>query len=694
MKKLKFVYTALFVCGMSAAVLAEPEPIKGSVSERLDSIEAKTRNLNAKSGIYFGGNFYSRALSSKLDGGIIEGQTAKTDEALLYTGLDLSIEARPLDAVGGTAIIRMHHDWRNMFGAYANPLTLRWISVNGNARDIFLYNAGDFKQKYTPFTLWVPEPEMMFEPTVFARQREIAMGEEFLGDNNRVLQGANFNFGAVIDPVFQELRIGAFATRLRQAGKEKPDRATGAPEANSQYGNLMDRYATGFNADMKFVPGTELGGTFLFVSDADGTFNRVGGSISGKDWADYTNNMVFSGRGGVGTQMIPGIDSNSVKVGLKAEFAGSIYTYRTVPLSSDWSGSNSIGIENNKKNYTFTDKLATAFKGGLDGDFNFGANGVKLDAGFIANAHNFRNELAQSPAVFNRNTILNSANTNYKNIFDQFYVTAYTYMPGEKETGTKQPMKKSAYTRSTLNSKELGLDDRWEEGEGADYDPPIPDGSLKPNADGTFSEIVEQIVSSSMPFGLATPNRTGIVANLGLDFLDKAILVGGDVKILNEITGTYDFDIEKTVTQQFTEFTGGLSLDVAKFGNWWAYPFILSGSFKQTMIADYAREKGNTLDISFINGGAYWKFWKRAAIMGGYQLVNGVNMKGKQSEVTQNQSQWAGGFEYAIAEGGVLNATIGQVIVDNSAKDRTTHDGLLKGNSKSLRLDLNLTVKF
>jgi len=659
MRKLKFVYTALLACGMSAAVLAQPEPIKGSMSERLDSIEAKTRNLNAKSGIYFGGNFYSRALSSKLDGNITKDQTAKTSEALLYTGLDLGIEARPLDAVGGMAIIRMHHDWRNMFGSYANPLTLRWVSVNGNAKDILFYSAGDFKRKYTPYTLWVPEPEIMFEPTVFARQRDIAMGEEFLGGNNRVLQGVDLNFGAVIDPVFNELRLGAFFTRLRQAGKEKPNMATGAPEANSQYGNLMDRYAAAFNTDMKFLPGTELGGTFLYIGDAEGTLNRHDAA----DWSSATSNMVFSVRGGIGSQLISGIDSNSVNFGLNAEFAGSNYIQRKTPDETF-----DTPKLFKKEDWDTTD-FGTAFKGGLDGKFKFGANGLKIDAGFIANQHNFRNELAQSPAVFNQR-ILNSENANYSNFFDPLYVTAFTYMPAEGHSGTKQPMKKSGYTRSTLTSKEL------------EENP----------------ELIEQTISGSMPFGLATPNRTGVVANLGLDFLDKAILVGGDVKILQEMNPkTVD---GKDISQEFTEFTGGVSLDVAKFGNWWAYPFILSGSFKQTMVKNYDWDVRQTNDISFINGGAYWKFWKRAAVMGGIQFVSAVSNSGKRAtenlspETTTNQSQWAAGFEYAIAEGCVLNATIGQVSIDRSSIDKIRNDELAEGNSKSLRLDLNLTVKF
>jgi hypothetical protein len=235
-------------------------------------------------------------------------------------------------------------------------------------------------------------------------------------------------------------------------------------------------------------------------------------------------------------------------------------------------------------------------------------------------------------------------------------------------------MKKSAWTRSTLT---------WNEIRNA-YD----------------NGMIEQNVSGAMPFGEATPNRVGFIGNLGFDFIDKTILLGGDVKILQE--QYYDTVFAKNYTpqvtlQRFVEFTGGASFNVAKFGDWWAYPFILSGSFKQTSVSNYLGVSGYENNVSFINGGLYWKFWKRAAFMGGYQLVSSkVDIDGGSSvyKLTTNQSQWATGFEYAVAEGGVLNATIGQVAVDYSANDNSANNTAIKKNYKALRLDLNLSVKF
>jgi hypothetical protein len=671
MRKFKFICSALLACGLTGAAWADLKPIKGDTGERLDSLETKTQNVFAKAGILFGGEFYSRAMGSKISGPITEDstsvQTNKTTENLLYTGLDLSINARPLDAIGGIAIIRMQQDWRNMFGSMANPLTLRWITIEGNAKNIFTYSVGDFKQKYTPLTLWTPEPNIMFEPTIFARQREIAMNEEFLGDNNRAMQGANFNFGAKVAPALQELRFGAFAARLRSAGSGLAGEKGDSPIEDG-YGARMDRFATGFNTDMKFVPGTQIGGTILYVGDAKRTSTLSGDSAT---WTNANNNMVLGGRARIGSELFRAIDADAVNFGLGAEFANSNYT-----MYPEFDKE-----KNEAKDSTIS---GTAFKGNLDAKFKFGQNGLKLNAGFMQNTQEFRSELAQSPALFKR-TILNTAlDKDPFNIFDALYTSAFTYMPGEGEKGTtKQPMKKGAWTRSTLTWEEL---------------------VNNPN-------IIERNLSGALPFGEATPNRSGIVADLDLDFVNKAILLSGIFNMLEEhqVDTTFSPHWNKKATQSFMEFGGGASLNIAKFGDWWAYPFILSGSFKHTVVDNYLdlldlnkeppvgeeidyKNTGYTNNVSFMNAGLYWKFWKSLALMGGYQFVNSVAKT--TVEMTTNQSQWAAGLEYTVAEGGVLNATVGQVAVDYSAKKKAENDEVIKNNFKSLRLDLSLRVKF
>jgi hypothetical protein len=467
------------------------------------------------------------------------------------------------------------------------------------------------------------------------------------------MQGMNFNFGAKVAPGLQELRFNAFFSRLRQAGTEEEkisdtDLPVGTPAATDFFGVNADRYATAFNTDMKFVPGTKLGGTILYVGDAQRTSrgSEYGSDVDGV-WSPTSKDFVFSVRAGVGSELFSGIDTNAVKFGLSGEFAGSNYTW--YPMDEDKTESIS----------------GTAIKGSLDGDFKFGQNGLKLDVGFMANSNNFRNEMAQSPAMFRKSVLNTALGKDTYSIFDALYTSVFSYMPGEGEFGVKQPMKKSAWSRSTFTFEEL-----------------------KANPD-----LVEQTLSGALLFGEATPNRSGLVADLDLNFLDKAILIGGKLNVLNEMTNINMLGDTTEVKQSFMEFGGGASLDIAKFGDWWAYPFVLSGSFTNTMIGNYGGASGIDNSVSFANAGLYFKFWKRLALMGGFQVANSVLTYGEDKQ-TLKQSQWATGLEYTVAEGGVLNATIGQVNVDYSHNRPSTKEELIVNNFKSLRLDLNLTVKF
>jgi hypothetical protein len=82
--------------------------------------------------------------------------------------------------------------------------------------------------------------------------------------------------------------------------------------------------------------------------------------------------------------------------------------------------------------------------------------------------------------------------------------------------------------------------------------------------------------------------------------------------------------------------------------------------------------------------------------MGGYQFIKSKVISNPAENIThtKDQSQWAAGFEFVIAEGGVLNATVGQVDVKHHSNHGATKADLAKGNSSALRFDLNLSVKF
>jgi len=155
--------------------------------KKLDKIQKSLENIMAKAGISIGGEFRGQYFSSEASGDSVKTLDRKL-ETNEYTSVDFDIKARPNEAISARVMFRMHQNWQNFFSDISNPIFSRWISIDGNPLDMFRFNIGDFKEKYSPLTLWAPEIDIMYEPGIFARQRQFAMDEMFLGDNYRVLQ--------------------------------------------------------------------------------------------------------------------------------------------------------------------------------------------------------------------------------------------------------------------------------------------------------------------------------------------------------------------------------------------------------------------------------------------------------------------------------------------------------------------------
>ena len=67
----------------------------------------------------------------------------------MNTHLDFDIKARPMKH-SARVMFRMHQNWQNFFSDISNPIFSRWISDDGNPLDMFRFNIGDFKEKYSP----------------------------------------------------------------------------------------------------------------------------------------------------------------------------------------------------------------------------------------------------------------------------------------------------------------------------------------------------------------------------------------------------------------------------------------------------------------------------------------------------------------------------------------------------------------
>lgn len=649
----KMVIVSL-ILGMTA--WAAQDSVETVEKSRLTKIEQTVSRVLSKAGINFSGEFRSQFLLSRVGGDAVAKDTRK-DEGVEYTSVDFDISARPHSALQGHLIFRLHQDWRNLWSSYKNPISSRWISVDGMIKNVYGYNIGDFRQKYSPLTLYSPDIEIEYEPEIFTRQRRMAMNEMFLGNNDRIMQGVNMNFDAEIVPLFKEFHLNLLGSRLRYVGDGEQGQLAELLDSAA-----MDKYLIGSNCDMVFIPDLSIGGSFLNIFDAKYSY---GGLIDSAEIFKQ-NTRIYAGRGSFGTA--PFIDQKVFNMKLLCEVA----------ISSDDSSWYKIDTIS-PTSYTTTLKTekirGVAVAADLKTFTAFGsASALQFDFGFLRNAADFRNELAQSPTFFPLR-IMNSENDPSTgalySTFDALYRHVFKFCPSENASNAgwlKGPMEKIAYSRAILSQDDMRR---------------IP-------SDNSLCLV--------MPYGPATPNRMGIRSKLAADFLDKAIHMSVSAKFLNEVEGLpnpQDTSLEMPKSK-FLEAGGGISIDFASFGEWWPYPFILSGGYKLSNGSNdgVSSIPGSPWEITnnFINAGLYWTFWKRASLLGGFQyLKTSIDDFSDNYVWDVTELHWAAGLEYKVSDGGTLTGCFGFNDVTHS--DEADANASIM-NFRQWQTDLYLTVNF
>jgi hypothetical protein len=617
--------------------------------DKLAKVKNGLDNIMAKAGISFNGEFKSQYFGAKIDGPGVD-SSLKQSEANEYTSVDFDIAARPNTALTGRLIFRMHQNWQNFFSDISNPIFSRWISIDGNPKDIFRFNVGDFKQKYSPLTLYTPEIEIMYEPFIFERMRKLAQDEFFLGDNNRVLQGVNLGFDAEIAPIFNEAHIGLIGVRLRstEVNIENGAKMVESYESDS----LMSKYFTGGNVDLTFLKGVSFGGTFLYIFDHAASHVLAISDSTADTLAQKTT--VVSLRPGIDIAKTFGMPE-ALELSLATEFA----------LSKDDSsyylkGAASEGLQDTAYNGTAINIAAKlGFKAGS-------AFGAKLQANLISNNKYFRNELAQSP-YFIGERIMNIEN-DFKGIghystFDALYHSVFKFVYKQSVNNfSKAPAMKNSYYNGILSKREM---QRLEKSGGLDR-------SL-------------QLV---LPYGMATPNRVGLTSDLCLSILNNGIEIKGLFKSLNEQVAFKDaagFDITK-----YGEFGAGVKVEFSNIIKALELPCNVSLSYVNSTALNAGDSSKLDYASTFVNAGVYWKVLKRGAIMFGFQSLNDVETVGDTiAAVKANHVSL--GLEWSVSDGASVVGTLGKIIMFNSYGTEIKYED---ADWDQNLIDISLRVKF
>lgn len=623
--------------------------------DKLDKIQKTLDNIMAKAGISIGGEFRSQYFTSKISGDSIETHD-RAKEANEYTSVDFDIKARPNEAVSARVMFRMHQNWQNFFSDVSNPIVSRWISIDGNPLDMFRFNVGNFKEKYSPLTLWAPEIDIMYEPGIFARERQLAMDEMFIGENYRVLQGANFGFDAEIAPIFDEFHFGFSGARLMNSGTSETKVSNAYQKAD------MDKYYLGANLDLTFMRGIDFGGTLMWIFDNTNTYQ---GNLNKKAIDTIAQKTsVFSLR--------PGIDigktfdlPKSLKIDVSAEFAFSVDD----TVAYDSVGIDSVGAA--IKGYVYPEAIvgnAINLKGTI-GISPSDAFGILLNGSFISNGKDFRNIMAQSPTfignrIMNREVVPGVDAVQYYSTFDALYHQVFKFTPlAGTNNWVKAPFQKTSYTNAVF----------------------------MPDSFRAFKKLMDPSVQLVMPFGPATPNRVGINADVKLSLFNNGIELKGLLVALNEKDpdvikiGEISLPMEKT---EFSQFGGGAKFDISKMVEAIKYPMELSGSVVSSKASNSTPVYGGEITSNMINVGLNYQFWKRMSLLGGLQVIKNKAASDlldvdpvttiptlTKFEVEQKMIQWSAGLEWKVSDGASVIGSFGKIIVDTDDKNPTPVGG-------------------
>jgi hypothetical protein len=634
---------------------------------KLDQIQKSLESIMAKAGISIGGEFRSQYLGATMSGDSLD-KSKRLNETNEFTSVDFDIKARPNEYISGRIIFRMHQNWQNFYSDISNPIFSRWISIDGNPLDMFRFNIGDFKEKYSPLTLYSPDIEILYEPYIFARQREVAMDELFIGDNYRILQGINFGFDAEVEPLFNEFHLGLIGVRLRSAETNIQNGSKVADIYEKVDNNYpMTKYMVGSNLDLTFLKGINLGGTYLFTFDHRGSLDPVYGNDTVARW-NQEKNHIISARPGIDIGKI--ISSESFGLGLKAEFAFSV---------DDSTMFDSVGVDTAGKTVKgFIDTVTNgmALNAGLDVSYSAGdIFGVRAEFSYMSNDRDFRNALAQSPS-FIGHRIMNNEVTRvrdsggvkktiqYYSTFDALYNTVFKFTTKDNVLWTKSPYMKTSYYRGIMDKQELNV-----------------------FAEDYFDPTVQLV----LPMGPASPNRSGINGNVKVAFLNNGIEFSGLMALLKEKEAS-NKDVPGYEKTEFTQFAGGFKIDFNKFIPAFKYPAEISLSYVSSAAANNGIENFE-ITSNLVNFGINYQFWKRAAVLFGLQLVqNEAILLG--DKTTQKLNHWSTGFEWKVSDGASVVTTIGQIIADNDDKEWLYGIGSGRDDFKQMLLDVFLRVKF
>ena len=679
-----------FLIAFLACAATVPAATEWQTQEKLD---AKVDSINAKRGVEIGGKIRAIAQASYFDTdndptGINKMPDVERNE---MANADIDFHFRPYEFVRANVMLRFGAGMQEYFSSASKTMSVGWINVEGNIGNSFYWVVGDFREQYTPLTLFNPGVEILYEPTIFARKRHMAESQELLEGNQRNLQGANLQFRHSFGSSLGELRAEALAARLNRTSVLDLTGAEGniLPNdtiAGSSLASNMDKWLVAANFELlPLNKNLLIGVTPMYIFDNEDSYSytyRHPDNVLSADYeltsinpydTDPQKTVIVSGR--VGGDVAGFLGNKNLVLDLVAEYAYSsdeIFTHTEAPAVDATTG---LPLTDESGEVLYTD-VANSEK--LNGsallvNLNLGYKtadswGALLGVDVVRNDSNWFNNVAQSPKFFARrilnsdkdgNTIKYGVNSPLYSTFDALYNYAPKYAPAT----------------TTLKTDDVGIRD----GQSESYNiAPFNKSSWKSNVYGRsqlalIESLSDPAVQLSLPNGLATSNRQGARANLTLNWKDYAE-VQGLFSTFSQVSPLIGFK-----EASYLEFGGGAKVDVFKMLGF-QKPLELSGSYKHSErkvdtdnwaslgLVDGTAE----LKSDFINAGLYVQYLPRLGFTAGLQYINteyntfdGLISGLVAPKTTSKQMQWMVGLDYSLANNAWLSVNYGIISVTN-----------------------------
>ena len=693
-------------------------------------IDNRAEAINARKGIEISGTVRSASFNSFFEspnekpfnsnGGYADGKfdgffinKMPNHEISEFVQLDLDFKFRPYDIIGANLKLRLGAGAQEYFAAAATTVSVPWLNIEGNFNDNLYWVVGDFRQSYSPLTLYMPGLDFMYEPIAFARKREMAQKDALLEGNQRNLQGFNLQFRPQLGSALGELRVEALGARLRRAGYLDASGAMGNILPNegipgATQAGRFDKFLLGTNIEMlPLNKNLLIGGTYLMIFDDKGTSEYYECASCPAPVSSLLNTLdslpqktvVYAGRAGADIAGVLGI--NSLVANFTGEFAMSddkVYDIADEGHASRQETGNAILAQ-----------MDLGYKGGIN---------VVLSSSFIRNDSSWFNNVAQSSSFFARRVLnsdkdigcsvpasANSAPCNNDRTFNLSKYGAYSplyssfdalyfftpkhspmnvmLLPGEPLSNSQTvsyntvPYSKTSWNPSVLTRAELAL----------------------------VEQLSDLNLQMALPSGFATSNRQGFQEVLTVNWKNFAEAKG--------LFANYEqlSANANAKTAKYAEFGGGAKVDVLGILGFEKNPLEFSGSFKRSAkeqewkLEEWDDWSKAEFTSDFINGGLYYRFFRRFGITFGYQQINsdlnivGAVIQKMQMEnlnvpivpiVKSKQSQWMAGLDYTVAKNAWLSINYGIIGVENTYRLETANYSFIGDDQIKINEGTNL----